>query len=194
PDTVKGLVLRGIFLCRPSELRWFYQEGASNIFPDYWEEYLAPIPPEERHDMMAAYYKRLTHENPEVRLGAARAWSRWEGATATMTVEKEKLDAFEDPTFALAFARIECHYFVNNAFFPTTNYILENIGRIRHIPGWIVQGRYDMVCPARSAWELHRAWPESKIEIVPVAAHAASDPGIRSALIKATDEARGLWK
>lgn len=187
PDRVKALVLRGIFLCRPSEIKWFYQQGASEIFPDVWDEYLKPIPENERGDMVSAYYKRLTSENREIQLQAAKAWSKWEAATSRLIVDQHAIDDFEDPDYALSFARIECHYFMNNAFFPTTNFLLENVDKIRHLPGIIIQGRYDVVCPARSAWDLHRAWPEAKITFVPDAGHAASEPGIRSALIKATE-------
>lgn len=192
PERVKALVLRGIFLCRPSEIKWFYQEGASQIFPDVWDEYLKPIPANERHDMVTAYYKRLTHENSEVRLEAAKAWSKWEAATSRLIMDPKAVDEFDDPEYALSFARIECHYFTNNAFFKTNNWILENVDKIRHIPGVIVQGRYDVVCPATSAWELHKAWPEAKFTIIPDSGHAASEPGTRSALIEATDSFKDL--
>lgn len=192
PDRVTALILRGIFLCRPSEIRWFYQEGASQIFPDAWEGFLAPVPPAERGDLVKAYHKLLTHSDRAIRLGAAKAWSKWEAATSRLIVDPHAIDEFEDPDYALSFARIECHYFVNNAFFPTENWILENIGAIRHIPAWIVQGRYDVVCPARSAWDLHRAWPQAKFYISPDSGHAASEPGIRSALLQATDDARAI--
>ena len=192
PSKVKALVLRGIFLCRPSEIQWFYQEGASQIFPDVWDEYLKPIPHNERHDLVAAYYKRLTSENAEVRLQAAKAWSKWEAATSRLIVDQNAIDEFDDPEFALSFARIECHYFTNNAFFKTNNWILENIQKIRHIPGVIIQGRYDVVCPARSAWDLHKAWPEAKITFIADAGHAAAETGTRSALIKATESFKDL--
>lgn len=185
PEPVKALVLRGIFLCRPTEIRWFYQHGASEIFPDIWDGYLEAIPEDERGDMVSAYYKRLTHENPDVRLAAARAWSKWEAATSRLIVDQAAINDFDDADSALSFARIECHYFMNNAFFPTNNYLLENISKIRHIPGVIIQGRYDVVCPVRSAWDLHKAWPEAKISIIADSGHAASEPGIRSALINA---------
>ncbi|MEK2646899.1 prolyl aminopeptidase [Bdellovibrio sp. BCCA] len=192
PERTKALILRGIFLCRPSEIQWFYQEGASQIFPDVWDEYLKPIPENERHDMVAAYYKRLTHENSDVRLQAAKAWSKWEAATSRLIVDPKAIDEFDDPEYALSFARIECHYFTNNAFFKTNNWLLENVAKIRHIPGAIVQGRYDVVCPARSAWELHKAWPEAKFTIVPDSGHAAMEPGTRSALIEATESFKHL--
>ncbi|QDK46903.1 prolyl aminopeptidase [Bdellovibrio sp. ZAP7] len=192
PERVKALVLRGIFLCRPSEIKWFYQEGASQIFPDVWDEYLKVIPQNERHDMVTAYYKRLTHENRDVRLEAAKAWSKWEAATSRLYIDAHAIEEFDDPDSALSFARIECHYFTNNAFFETNNWILENVNKIRNIPAWIVQGRYDVVCPATSAWELHKAWPEAKFQIIPDSGHAAAEPGTRSALVEATDACRSL--
>lgn len=192
PDRVRGLILRGIFLCRPSEIKWFYQFGASEIFPDIWEPYYNYIPENERHDLVSAYHKRLTDPDYQTRLTAAKIWSKWEAATSRLIVSPTAIDEFDDPDSALAFARIECHYFMNNAFFKTDNFILENIEKIRHIPGLIVQGRYDVVCPARSAWDLHRAWPEAKLQIIADAGHAASEPGIRSALIEATDSFKNL--
>ncbi|MFN8792231.1 MAG: prolyl aminopeptidase [Bdellovibrionales bacterium] len=186
-DRVKGLVLRGIFLCRREELLWFYQEGASWLFPDQFERYRDYIPAPERKDMMAAYYKRLTDPKAEIRLEAARIWSQWEAATSKLFVDPKMIDAFGEPEKALAFARIECHYFMNNAFFPTPNYLLEQAPKLAKIPGVIVQGRYDVVCPVKSAWDLHRAWPTAEVKIIPDAGHAASEPGIRSALIQATD-------
>lgn len=187
PDRVKALILRGIFLCRPSEIKWFYQFGASEIFPDVWESYLTHIPENERHDMVSAYYKRLTDHDPKVRLAAAKIWSKWEAATSRLFVDVKSIDAFDDPTFALQFARIECHYFMNNSFFETNNWLIENVSKIRHIPTVIVQGRYDVVCPVRSAWDLHRAFPESELHIISDSGHAAGEPGIRSRLIECTD-------
>jgi proline iminopeptidase len=187
PERVRSLTLRGIFLCRPQEIRWFYQEGASWMFPDVWEEYEKVVPVEERGDFVSAYYRRLTSDDEQTRLAAARAWSVWEGSTSKLFFDPELIERFDEPEFALAFARIECHYFMNNAFFPTDNYLIENVGKIRHIPAVIVQGRYDVVCPARSAWELHRAWPEAELRIVPDAGHSATEPGTISALVEATD-------
>lgn len=187
PDRVRELVLRGIFLCRPKEIRWFYQEGANAIFPDVWEEYLRVIPENERADMVSAYYRRLTSEDDTVRLEAARAWSIWEGSTSKFFFDPNSIEKFADPEFALAFARIECHYFMNNAFFDSDNYLIENVGRIRYIPAVIVQGRYDVVCPIMSAWELHRAWAEAELHIIPDAGHSISEPGIIDALVNATD-------
>ncbi|MFZ3228847.1 MAG: prolyl aminopeptidase [Pseudobdellovibrio sp.] len=191
-DKVKGLILRGIFLCRPSEIKWFYQEGASQIFPDAWQKYFNHIPANERNDFVTAYYKRLTDPNLDIRLQAAKIWSQWEAATSKLFVSPELIEEFEDPTYALQFARIECHYFTNNSFFETTNFLLENISKIRHIPISIVQGRYDIVCPVRSAWELHTLWPESELFIIADAGHAASEPGIKSKLIQLTEEYRKL--
>lgn len=192
PNKVKALILRGIFLCRPSEIQWFYQKGASELFPDYWDEYLKVIPSEEAHDLVNAYYKRLTHQDPTVRLEAAKAWSKWEAATSRLFIDPTAVEDFDDPEYALSFARIECHYFTNNAFFKTDNWILENVAKIRHIPTSIVQGRYDVVCPARSAWDLHKAWPEAHFEFVQDAGHAAGEPGTRSALIQATERYKNL--
>src|SRR5438270_2028281 len=187
PDRATELVLRGIFLCRPKEIKWFYQEGASWIFPDVWEEYEKAIPSEERGDFVSAYYGRLTSEDERVRLEAARAWSVWEGSTSKLFFDYSMIEKFAEPEFALAFARIECHYFMNNAFFPTENYLVENVEKIRHVPAVIVQGRYDVVCPMRSAWDLHRAWPEAELRVVPDAGHSATEPGIIAALVEATD-------
>jgi proline iminopeptidase len=187
PWRVKGLILRGIFLLRPEEIRWFYQEGCSWLYPDAWERYVEPIPATERDDLVSAYYQRLTHGDARIRTAAARAWSIWEGATSKLTPSEDMVKRFGEDTFAEAFARIECHYFVNGGFFDSTNWLLENVGRIRNIPGVIIQGRYDVVCPIRSAWDLHRAWPEAELQIVPDAGHAASEPGILRRLVEATD-------
>lgn len=190
PARVRSLVLRGIFLCRPKEIRWFYQEGASAIFPDVWEQYLNVIPEDERGDLMGAYHRRLTGDDETAKLEAARAWSVWEGSTSKLFPDPALISHFDDAEFAIAFARIECHFFMNNAFFETDNYLLENIGKIRHIPAVIVQGRYDVVCPMMSAWELHRAWPEADFQVIPDAGHSATEPGIISALVDATDRFR----
>ena len=194
PDRVTGLVLRGIFLCRPNEIGWFYEQGhgASAIYPDVWEQYVSVIPEGERGDMLAAYHRRLMSDDEKVRLEAAKAWSVWEGSTSKLFPDPELISHSGEDYFAIALARIECHYFVNNSFFPTDNYLIENIGKIRHIPGIIVQGRYDVVCPAMSAWDLHRAWPEADFQIIPDAGHSALEPGITSALVEATDRFRGL--
>lgn len=191
-DRVKGLILRGIFLCRPWEIDWLYQKGTSAMFPDYWDTYVQLIPENERGNMVKAYYKLLTSENKDVRLNAARIWSQWEAATSRLLVDQKAIEDFAEPNLALSFARIECHYFINNAFFSTDNWILENVDKIKHIPAAIIQGRYDVVCPSQSAWELKKAWPNVKFTMVADAGHSATEPGIRSALIQATDDFKKL--
>lgn len=187
PQAVRALVLRGIFLLRRAEIDWFYQEGASWIYPDAWEHYLAAIPEAERGDLVAAYHRRLTSPDAKVRAQAARAWSIWEGSTSKLFPSQDLMSRFGEDRFAEAFARIECHYFVNKGFFDRDDWLLANVGRIRGIPGVIVQGRYDVVCPMRSAWDLHRAWPEADLQVVSDAGHAASEAGIFSRLVEATD-------
>jgi proline iminopeptidase len=191
PGRVRALVLRGIFMLRRQELLWFYQHGASEIFPDAWDDYLAPIPPRERGDLMRAYYKRLTSPDRRVRRAAARAWSVWEARTSRLLTDAALVDKFGASRYADAFARIEAHYFVHGGFFARDDQLLRGVRRIRHLPGVIVQGRYDLVCPLRSAWDLHRAWPEAKLIVVPDAGHAVSEPGILAALIGETDALAG---
>ena len=188
PDRCKALVLRGIFMIRKKEINWFYQEGTSNIYPDAWEHYLRPIPEDERHDLVAAYYKRLTSNDDSVRIEAAKAWSIWEASTSKLIQSEESIHAFEDAKVAEAFARIECHYFTNRGFFDTDEWLLENVDKIRHIPTVIVQGRYDVVCPMISAWELHRAFPEADFEIVQDAGHSMTEKGIAAKLVEYTDK------
>jgi len=194
PERCLGLILRGIFLLRRKELLWFYQEGASWLFPDAWEEYLAPIPEVERGDLMSAYYRRLTSEDPEVRMRAARAWSIWEGSTSKLHSDPKLIERFSGDQFAEAFARIECHHFVHGAFLRTDSQLLDEASRIAHLPAVIVQGRYDVVCPAASAWALHKRWPGSRLQLIGDAGHSISEPGIVDALVRATDDfaARGL--
>jgi proline iminopeptidase len=192
PERVKGLVLRGIFLLRKKELDWFYQKGADAVYPDAWEAYVEVIPPAERDDMVSAYYQRLTSEDEAVRFAAARAWSIWEGSTSKLFPDQNLIDDFASPEKAVALARIECHYFLNQGFLESDNYLLENVDKIRHIPTVIVQGRYDMVCPITSAWDLHRAFPEAELVIVPDAGHSAFEKGNTSALVEATDQFRNL--
>ena len=187
-EKVTELVLRGIFLLRKRELAWFYQYGTCEMFPDAWEEYLKPIPESERHDMMSAYFKRLTSENRDERLNACKAWSLWEGFTSGMYEDLEKVkQSFGDERFAEAFARIECHYFVNKGFFPSDGWLLEQAATLRHIPTVIVQGRYDVICPMSSAWELHRVMPEAELFVIPDAGHSAFEAGNSRALTAATD-------
>ena len=192
PERTRALILRGVFLLRPEEIRWFYQEGCNWIFPDAWEHYVRVIPPAERGDFVKAYYKRLTSPDASVRREAARAWSIWEGATSKLLQSEDLVKRFGEDRFAEAFARIECHYFTHNGFFKTSNWLLENVGRIRKIPGVIVQGRYDVVCPMKSAWDLHVAWPEADFQIVADAGHAASEPGIQTRLVDAANRFASL--
>lgn len=187
PDRVISLALRGIFLLRKAELRWFYQEGASFVFPDAWERYLAPIPDDERGDLLAAYHERLTSEDEGTRLAAARAWSVWEASTSRLLVDESLVQRCSADAFALALARIESHFFVNQGFFESDGWLLQQVDRFRHVPTTLVQGRYDMVCPTRSAYDLAKVWPEAQLVIVPDAGHASSEPGIVDALITATD-------
>ncbi len=184
---VTELVLRGIFMLRRWELEWFYQEGTSRLFPDAWEHYLAPIPESERSDLIDAYHRRLTSDDETTRLEAAKAWSIWEGGTSYLHIDPNYATSHGDPKFALAFARIENHYFVNGGFFETENQLLRDAHRIADIPGVIVQGRYDVVCPAQSAWELHKAWPKAELEITPASGHSAFEPENIDALVRATD-------
>jgi len=191
PDRVSELILRGIFTLRRRELDWFYQEGgASRIFPDAFDQYLDVIPPEERGDMMQAYYKRLTGRDEAARLRAAKAWSLWEAVTSTLRPSPEMKASMSKDEFALAFARIECHYFVNGGFFERDSQLLEDAKRIRHIPGIIVQGRYDVVCPMETAWALHKAWPEADLYVAQTSGHSAFEPEIVHHLIAATDRFR----
>ncbi|MGD8322924.1 MAG: prolyl aminopeptidase [Gammaproteobacteria bacterium] len=192
PRRVSALVLRGIFLLRQREIDWFYQDGASRVFPDRWQDFLAPIPEHERGNLLRAYHRRLNDPNLDVQLEAARAWSVWEGATSALLPNDDLVSTFSADEFAIALARIETHYFVNGGFFASEHDLLRGIESIRHIPAVIVQGRYDIVCPMESAWELARAWPEAEFNIVPAAGHSAYEPDIASALIEATDAfARG---
>jgi proline iminopeptidase len=190
PGRVTELIVRGIFTVRKSEIDWFYQQGASALFPDEWEGYVAPIPPDERHDMIAAYHRRLTGADPEVQIACARAWSQWEGATLSLLPDQKRVSEFGADRFALAFARIECHYFKNAGFFARDGQLLDEAFRLKDIPGVIIQGRYDVVTPMQTAWELHRAWPEARFIVVPDAGHTATEPGIADAIIQSTDRFR----
>ena len=187
PEKVLGLVLRGIFLCRDEDITWFYQDGAGRIFPEYWQQYLAPIPAEERGDMVRAYYKRLTGQDEISRMAAAKAWSIWEGRTATLEPRQSVVDHFAHPHTALSLARIECHYFINQSFLAP-NQIIRDANKLAAIPGVIVHGRYDVVCPVDQAWALHQAWPQAELKIIGDAGHSATEPGIVDALVRATQK------
>jgi len=188
PSRCLAFVLRGIFTLRRTELIWFYQNGASHVFPDAWEDYISPIPEAERGDIIFAYYRRLTGTDEKEKLACARAWSRWEMATSKLFMDPKLLERAENDEFCMAFARVECHYFVNAGFFKKQGQLLEDAEKLRSIPGTIVQGRYDMVCPATTAWELHRRWPEADFHLVPAAGHSCGEPGIRTKLLDATDK------
>ena len=190
PERVSELVVRGIFLLRRWELEWFYQEGCSRLFPDAWEKYLAPIPEVERGDIISAYHRRLTSEDESVRLEAAQAWSIWEASTSFMLQDEDFINSHQDAHFALSFARIENHYFVNGGFFEVEGQLLRDAHKLKGIPGVIVHGRYDVVCPIANAWDLHKVWPEAKLLISPTSGHSAFEAENASALIEATDSYR----
>ena len=189
PERVSALLLRGIFLLTSAEIRWFYQEGASRIFPDAYDRYVEPIPEAERGDLLEAFYSRLMSDDKDARKDAARAWACWEGETLSIRGPAVRPPRFEDSDFVDAFARIECHYFYNKGFFPKDGWLLEECAKkLTDIPGVIVHGRYDVVTPMSSAWSLHKAWPNSRLEIIPDAGHSSLEPGIVNALINATDD------
>jgi len=190
PERITEIVLRGIFLVRYGEIRWLYQHGASEIFPDYWENYRDVIPVEERDDYLNAYYKLLTGSDQRAALTAARAWSMWEASTSFLHSNPDSIRKWGEDQFALAVARIECHYFVNRGFLRSETQLLDDVDKIRTIPTTIVQGRYDVVCPATSAWDLHRVWPEADFRMVPDAGHSAFEPGTVHELVSATDRYR----
>ncbi|AZV94338.1 prolyl aminopeptidase [Kerstersia gyiorum] len=191
PEQVLHLVLRGIFLVRRWELEWFYQEGACHLFPDTWEGFRDAIPADERSDMIAAYHRRLNGCDPAARLAAAKAWSAWEGSTSRLEMDPQAIAGHEEDMFALAFASIENHYFFNAGFFEEDGQLLRDAHRLAGIPGVIVHGRYDMICPLANAWDLHHAWPGSRLHISPLAGHAASEVQNVDALVRATDEFAG---
>ncbi len=191
PARVLAMILRGIFLCRPHEIKWFYQEGANRLFPDYWQDFLAQIPDDEHGDMVGAYYRRLTGEDEIARMSAAKAWSLWEGRCSTLLSNKEKTRHFSSPHVALSLARIEAHYFINSSFL-SVNQILRDAYRLADIAGIIVHGRYDVICPIENAFQLKKAWPRSQLRVIPDSGHSAGEPGITDALIKATAEIAGL--
>jgi proline iminopeptidase len=187
PARVASMTLRGIFLLRAAEIRWFYQDGASWIFPDAWEKFLAPIPVAERGDLLRAYHHRLTCGDAAVEAEAARAWSVWEGSTSKLVPDESLVARCAGDQFSRALARIEAHYFVNEGFFSRDGWLLEQAGKLAGIPGTIVQGRYDVVCPAKSAWDLKKAWPDAELIVVPDAGHASSEPGVVDGLVRAAD-------
>lgn len=187
PTSVSALFLRGIFMLRQKEIDWFYQEGASYIYPDAFEKYAEIIPETERSNFVIAYYKRLTSEDVETRSQAAKSWSLWEGSTSKLHQNPDMMKDYSGDKFAEAFARIECHYFINKGFLEDENQLLKNVDKIRHIPAIIVQGRYDVVCPMQTSWELHKQWPEAKYVIVQDSGHSLSEEGITKELIQATD-------
>jgi proline iminopeptidase len=187
PTSCTAFFLRGIFLLRKKEIDWFYQEGCSKIYPDAWEEYLKPIPPSERDNLVQAYHQRLISTNAQVRRAAAKAWAIWEGSTSKLIPDAQMIAHYGDDEFAEAFARIECHYFMNNGFLAEDNFLLNHVHKIRHLPAIIVHGRYDVVCPVENAWDLHRAWPEAELKIIANSGHSLSEVGIVDALIDATD-------
>jgi proline iminopeptidase len=188
PGSVSEIVLRGIFLLRKEELYWFYQDGASRIFPEAWSGFLEIIDEDKRDNLMSAYHKIFTSDDKQKRLNAAIAWSRWEAATSSLSYKPSLVEEFSDPEFALAFALIENHYFINKGWFETENQLIENIDKIRSIPSVIVQGRYDVVCPMKTAWELSEAWPEAEMIIAPSSGHTAFEKEITHALISATNK------
>ena len=187
PERCQALILRGIFLVRKKEINWLYQEGCSFIYPDAWEKYLAPIPEDKRYDFVSAYYNQLTSDDKEIRIRAAKAWSIWEASTSKLFQSEKALHSFDNEKVSEAFARIECHYFINKGFFDSDNWLIENVDKIKHLPIEIVQGRYDVVCPMISAWELHKALPKSNFHIIQDAGHSITEVGIRSKLIELTD-------
>jgi len=193
PNQCLGLILRGIFLLRKKEIQWFYQEGCSKIFPDAWEKYLAPIPPIEREDLVSAYYERLTSDDKKLTGQAARAWSVWEASTSKLSQSKKLMEHFDQESFAIAFARIECHYFINKGFFTDDNWILNNATSISHLPISIVHGRYDVVCPLESAWDLKKMLPNAELYIEENSGHSAREPEITSRLLQLTDKFVDLY-
>eukprot|EP00249_Psilotum_nudum_P012635 c23894_g1_i1 orf=827-1858(+) len=192
PEHVTGLILRGIFLLRKKEIDWFYEGGVAAIFPDAWEAYRDLIPEEEWDNLVTAYSKRLNSSDAHIKLTAAKAWTNWEMVTSHLLPNEESLKRGEDDNFSLAFARIENHYFMNNGFFPTDSFLLDNVDKIRHIPAVIIQGRFDVVCPMMTAWDLHKAWPEAIFKVVLDAGHSANEPGITAELVAANEYFKGL--
>ncbi len=187
PERVAGMIVRGIFLSTHEEIQWFYQQGTNKVFPDYWQDFLAPIPRSEQDNLLQAYYQRLTGNDEIARIRAAKAWSKWEGRTATLQPSKSVIEHFTDSHAALSIARIEAHYFINNGFMED-NQLLDNAGQLAAIPGYIIHGRYDMICPLENAFKLHKAWLGTELVVVEGSGHAASEEGIISELVNATDK------
>ena len=186
-ECVTGLILRGIFLCRPRDIQWFYQDGASYIYPDLWQDYLSVIAEDERNDLITAYYKRLTSNNRDLQLKAARAWSIWEGSTSNLIAKTSVLNHFADEHIALSLARIECHYFINNSFLRD-NQLLEDAHILQNIPGVIVHGRYDVVCPVEQAYALHQVWQSAELIVTSRSGHSATEEENVDALVRATQK------
>lgn len=186
PERVSGLIMRGIFLARQEDVHWFYQEGANRILPDYWQDYLAPIPAAQRDNLLQAYHERLTGDNEIAQMQAAKAWSTWEGRAANLVPLGSTVEHFSSPHTAMSVARLEAHYFVNQAFLEP-NQLLRDAAKLNDIPGHIIHGRYDMICPLEQAYALHKAWPTAELTVVADSGHAASEPGIQAALVKAAD-------
>lgn len=193
PDRVTGLVLRGIFLVREEDMDWFYYQGAPQLYPEFYPRFLEPVPPEKRNDLVTAYAELLNSPDEATRLDAAQRWAEWEIRASNLVPDEAALQEEAKPENALPLARLEAHYFINNCFLEP-NQLLRDIDRIRHLPGSIVQGRYDMVCPPEAAWNLHQAWPEAQFEWVPTAGHSAFEPGTIAALVQATDRLRTVLK
>ena len=179
-------------MVRKKEIHWFYQEGASKIFPDDWQSFIAPIPIEKRDNLLEAYYNLLIGKDSSKKIEAAKAWSTWEGSTVRLIQDKDFIGDFSDEKFAEAFARIESHYFMNNAWFNSDNHLIENVDKIRHIPAVIIHGRYDVICPVENAWELHQAWPESELHIIPDAGHSIFEEGIKDKILEYTEKFSSL--
>ena len=192
-EKVLGLILRGIWLSRKEEVNWLYQEGTSRFYPEAWEEYLKPIDMKNRNDIVKAYYDIFTGGNNNDQVAAAKAWSIWEASVSKLIPSQDLISSFGDPYNAISIAKLECHYFVNNMFAKSDNYILENINNISNVPTVIINGRYDMVCPIYTAWELHKALPKSKFIVVQDAGHSASEPGTINELVKATEDYKKLY-
>ena len=188
PDAVSEMILRGIFMLRKKELDWFYQDGASNIFPDAWEKFIEPIEKSKRDDLISAYYEIFNGKDEDKKIEAAIAWSRWEGSTVNLSYNPEMVDSFSEPEFALAFALIENHYFINKGFLSHEQQLIDNINIIRNIPATIIQGRYDVCTPISTAWELHKNWPEAEFIITPFSGHSAFEKEITHELILATNK------